>query len=89
MPREELVSRRLWDFRKANWDLLQRRCAEANWDFLEEANPDEAAEELTQRLLDWMAMCIPMRAAKFKKSTHPWLIEEVLQKVRRKVDLSP
>ena len=36
------------------------------------------------RLLNWMATCVPMRKVKHRKSTHPWLTEEVLEKVAAK-----
>ena len=49
-----------------------------------EGDADEAAGEVTRKLLEWMAECIPMHKVRARKSTHPWLTEEVLQKVLAK-----
>ena len=51
---------------------------------MEDAGTDDAAERLTNTLLECMSACIPVRTATLRKCTHPWLTDEVLHKVQLK-----
>ena len=83
-PKELSLHRVVWDFRKAQWDLLRFKLENARWDFLEELDPDRATETFTGLLLQCLQECVPQRVLQEKKRTHPWLTDRVLQLVDKK-----
>ena len=78
-----VVDRTVWDYRKANWSGLRARLKEEDWNVLGEKHASEAADYLTNRILDLAKTFIPQRVLKDRKSTHPWVTakcEEALAK---------
>ena len=46
--------------------------------------PDEGAQKLTEKVLEACRECIPIKALKEHKSSHPWLTDEVMNLVAEK-----
>ena len=84
MPKVEEVQRQVWDFAKGNWAAVRQDLAETDWDCLLEKDADEAAAFFNARLLQTLERHVPRRFLKERKSTHPWLTEEVLLLVKAK-----
>ena len=86
LPEEETVERRVWSFHKADWGALSSELAGVNWDSLTTKGADEAAELVTKSIFDALKKHMPPRLLKERKSTHPWLTQEVLELVKKKRD---
>ena len=84
LPKEEEVTRVVWDFGKADWEKLRQRLSNTSWDFLDELDPDTGAETLSNTLLEALRESVPERLLREKKATHPWLTEETKQLVAAK-----
>ena len=84
VPVTEVIQRRVWSFNKADWDGLRWRLRSTRWDELSRISPDEGAELLTKTILDAALAFIPQRTLRERKSTHPWLNDEVLSLVKAK-----
>ena len=84
MPKQETVVRKVWDFKKADWNKLQQRLCDTKWNFLDTLDPDRGAEKLTETLLKALKEAVPERTLYEKKTTHPWLTEKAVQLVAAK-----
>ena len=86
VPRQEAVTRVVWDFRKAKWQELKQGLQNVDWDFLESCSPDEGAQALIDKVFNLMQACIPRRTFIEKKSSHPWLNDKVEKLVQKRQD---
>ncbi len=73
IPASTPVQRRVYDFKKANWEELRRLLLAEDWRATLELPADTAAEALVQTILDKAAECIPTRTITDKVWAHPWL----------------
>ena len=85
VPATEEHERWIWQFRKADWGLLQDSIAEYNWECMREMHPDESATFFTQKLLELSEAAIPRERKSFRKCTHPWLTPAAVDAVRDKL----
>ena len=83
-PTRTPITRVVWDFAKADWKALRSAFQNANWEEIISHEVDEAADNLTNHILDTARRFIPMRAITEHKSSHPWLDDECRKAVRRK-----
>ena len=84
VPAETTVQRTVWDFHKAEWELLRQLLRNTSWTFVSEEDPDTAAEKLNDILLEYLGRSVPQRQVQEKKRTHPWLNDRVLRLVKAK-----
>ena len=74
-------SRLVWQFKDADWDGLRHALSLVQWSKLLDADANSAAQRLTLTILDLAAFFIHQRTLRERKSTHPWISDEVVQKV--------
>ena len=84
VPTSLPCSRTVWTFAKADWERLDAMLAEHDWSFLVDCDPSQGAQRLTDIILSLCRECIPQRLLHSKKSTHPWLTDEVLRLITQK-----
>ncbi len=84
VPEQQTVEREVWQFAKADWERLRDSLSESDWSFIDADATDEAAAQLTGDILRMAQECIPRRKLCDKKSTHPWLTDNVVELVRAK-----
>ena len=84
VPQSKIIRRRVWTFWKADWDGLRERLRNTCWDQLSELTPDEGVKLITDGVLDAARACIPQHVLRERKSTHPWMNDEVQDLVRKK-----
>ena len=78
------VSRTVYDFKKADWQLLRDCIAEEPWMDMERHSVHKAVDEFTHRLRGMVDAAIPMRQITERKGTHPWITESVLELVHQR-----
>ena len=85
-PTKKKNPRQVWNYRDADWVLLNDTLAELDWDFIRRCSPDEGTARLTEIILHHANEIIGKRDCKDIKSTHPWLTEELTQIIKMKHD---
>ena len=71
VPETTTIQREVWTYRDADWELLQCRLEDEDWNFLREANPDAGAEQLTKVIMDHAHTVIGKRTLHEKKQLTP------------------
>ncbi len=84
VPESETVRRTVWQYKDADWDRLRDALIEADWSFIDSVGTSEAAQNLTDIILEHAHECIPERQLEEKKSSHPWLTARAVEAVRAK-----
>ena len=83
----EPIVRTMWDFCKADWASLKRDLSSINWvDFLANLTPDEAAQKLTNIILEFGRAHIPLRQQTVRQSSHPWLNQRCFELIQEKIN---
>ena len=52
IPETKSIKRKVWNFSKADWILLQDSLGEEDWEFLRKDHPDLGARKLTSKILE-------------------------------------
>ena len=76
VPETLELKREVWNYSKADWERLKDELKDHDWSKLHAMNADEAAESITETILNFANECIGKRILKEKKSTHPWLTQK-------------
>ena len=74
-----MLPRKVWDYKKADWDLLKDSIEEEKWDFLRSLDPNVATVAFTEKLLAYAEASIGRKNVTETKSTHPWMTPEIVQ----------
>ena len=85
VPTSEEHERVVWRYREADWQLLNGRIEDFQWDSMEGMHPDNCAEFFTRNLLELAETAIPRESKRFVKSSHPWLTEVGIKAVQDKL----
>ena len=62
--RSKEQTREVWDYKNADWDLLQDSLDEENWDLLRSLDPDNGAATLTAKILELACKSIGRKTVK-------------------------
>ena len=81
VPEDVVVERSVWNYKKADWTLLQEQLEDHDWSFLLEMDTSAGAEKLTSTILEFANEAIGKRLLKERKSTHPWLTDRAVKAV--------
>ena len=46
------LTRQVWNYAKADWDLLRDSLDEVNWDLFRSLKPNECAKALTEQIIE-------------------------------------
>ena len=75
----------LWDYKKANLELIQRSIKEFDWHkSLTNLHPDDQVEVLNNTLLNIMKNFIPNKKSTFNDKDIPWITEEIKKVTKAK-----
>ena len=80
----EPVKRKVYDFKKAEWEKLNKRLGAQNWEFLHTLSADNATARLTSVILECVSQCIPQRWIVDKAFVHPWIDDTCKNALARK-----
>ena len=72
-PQETVVTREVWCYKRAKWNLLKEKFKKTDWAEVLQGDGHAAAHNLTDYLLKAAKACIPKRRLNQTKSSHPWL----------------
>ena len=64
-------TRKILNFRDADWERLSSDIAESDWNFLHGSHPSQDAQMMTEKLLCIAEGSIPKKSVTVRKSTHP------------------
>ena len=84
LPQTASHERKVWTYRKADWDGLKDELQLTDWSFTACSDSSRAAILMTELILEKASKHIPQRVLHTKKSSHPWLTDEVVQLVAAK-----
>ena len=83
-PQETVVTREVWCYKRAKWNLLKEKLQKTDWAEVLQGDGHAAAQNLTDYLLEAAKECIPKRRLNQTKSSHPWLNERCKEALRAK-----
>ena len=86
VPETITTERYVWNFASADWERLQVMLQDADWTEVGNRDTDKGAEALSSQVLDIAEACITKKCVIERKSTHPWLNDNVLLAVAAKRD---
>ena len=86
VPEHTTVTRTVWQFAKADWEMLRYMLSTQPWEEMTEMNASDAADFLGKTIQESAEHCIPRRELRERKSTHPWLTAETEILVQEKND---
>ena len=85
VPSSEPVSRKVYDYKKANWKRLSRQLKAVDWrEFFHDIDAGVAAERLTAKILETVEDCIPSKWIVDRTYAHPWLDDACREALRCK-----
>ena len=83
----ETVSRKCFDFKKADWLSLNKALADANWaGVFQGHSASDGAKNLTETILDYAARFIPFGTKQVPRGQHPWINDKCRQMMAEKID---
>ena len=85
VPKVDIQPRMIWQFRAADWQGLDNALMCQDWSWLGVVDANIGAEKLTAHILCLAEYFIPKRWMHERKSTHPWINENVLRLVQAKM----
>ncbi len=86
LPTSIKVTRLVWRFRDADWELLTEMLADTDWSWLTDLSADDAAAALTDLIINAAEKAIPRHKICENKQSHPWLTDSVLEHIQKKRD---
>ena len=86
IPAAEPVQRRVFNFKKANWNQLKGSLLARDWRGILAGSADDAAADITQVILDTVAEHIPIHKITDKVYAHPWLDDTCRLALQRRND---
>ena len=84
VPRVEIQSRLVWQFKEADWNGLSAALLCQDWSWLSTVDANTGAERLTATIFTFSEYFSPRRWLNERKSTHPWINDRVLEVVKEK-----
>ena len=84
LPRSVELSRAVWNYGKADWELLYDSLEYENWEILRTLDPNECAAALTSKIMELAESSIGRRMVKETKSNHPWMTQEIKECIKEK-----
>lgn len=82
---QKCITRKVWLYKKGNFDLLNEMITNEDWSFIDSNDINSATREFTKTLLKLMEKCIPHKEVTIRKNDKLWYDSE-LRKISRKRD---
>ena len=86
VPGQVTLTRMVWQFAKADWDMMRDMLSTVPWKDMRAMHASDAAEFFSKSILESTSHCIPQRELRERKSTHPWLNAETELLVKAETD---
>ena len=81
----EPIERFVWEYRRARWDDLRADLGAVDWkSLLQHGSGDDAAEALTNTILEKALIHIPHRTARFTRRSHAWITQRAQSAIQEK-----
>jgi hypothetical protein len=84
LPRTASHSRKVWSYLKADWDSLKDDLDKTDCSYMTGQDASQAARHITKMIFGAASKHIPQRMLHSKKSSHPWLTDDLAQIVAEK-----
>ena len=85
LPQTAAHKRKVWSYVKADWGGLKEELQETGWSLIASCNASRAAVLMAELILEKSSKHIPQRIRHAKKSSHPWLMDDVVRLVAVKI----
>ena len=76
--------RRVWNYKEANFTLLNEKILTTDWTFISNTDIDTATEEFTKTLITLAQSCIPTRFVTIRPNDKPWYNSEIRRTSRQR-----
>ena len=86
VPEQVTLTRMVWQFANADWDLMREMLRTAPWENMKAMGASDAADFFNKTIQESASHCIPQRELRERKSTHPWLNADTELLVKAKND---
>ena len=71
------TTRKVWFYQRANVDLFNELVASENWDFFNTSTVDVACAQFTNKIHDFINLCIPSKVVTIRPNDKPWYDSEI------------
>ncbi|MCG7883380.1 MAG: hypothetical protein JAY96_17510 [Candidatus Thiodiazotropha endolucinida] len=76
--------RKVWLYKRANFENLNEMITHENWNFINDLPTDEACKTFTEKLLELMHICIPNKEVVIRPDDKPWFDSVIRNATRRR-----
>ena len=76
--------RKVWNYKKANFNLLNEKILTTNWSFIKNTDIDTASKLFTEMFLNIAQSCIPTYFVTIRPKDKPWYNSEIRKTSRQK-----
>ena len=77
--------RTVWNYKRANFELLNDKINSTDWSVLLEGSVNDACTTFTNKLMEFLKICIPSKIVRIRPDDKPWYDSEI-RKYSRKRD---
>ena len=85
LPKYQSFKRRIYNYDRANWDMMGNEIDSINWtEILNTNNVDDSADILTLNLTRIINRFIPNRVTKFSNRDKPWVTQKIKFEIRKR-----
>ena len=71
------VKRKVWFYKRGDFDKLNDKISNTNWDFINNNSIDYACTQFTDLILKYMDECIPSKDVTIRPNDKPWYNSEI------------
>jgi hypothetical protein len=79
---EEPYKRRIWEYKKANFTLLNELIESTDWSFIEHGTVDTATDKFMNTYFSLVKSCIPNKFVTIRPKDKPWYNSEIRRTTR-------
>ena len=83
-PKHKTFKRLVWQYDKANYNLLRTLISSVNWSSLVSKNINEYAQNVTDVIIEHSKASIPNRNVNIRPNDIPWMTNEIKKNIRRR-----
>ena len=71
------VKRKVWFYKRGNFEKLNDKILNTNWDFINTISMNDACIQFTDAILKYMDECIPSKDVTIRPNDKPWYNSEI------------
>ena len=78
------MKRKIWFYKRGDYDKLNDRISNTNWDFIYHESVNNACIQFTDLILKYMDECIPTKEVTIRPNDKPWYNSDIRLNSRKR-----